>query len=325
MVSRSESVTASNPARQKGMTSIILLASLLVAPAPSQQTGPGIRDSLKNLYTIKKGYQSTIRQQGLRPIYTENQFRSYWTQSTGQPGNMAPAGIDWVKQMVLAVHLGQRNTGGFDVDVMRIDTTNGVASVLVRERRPDQNMIVTQALTSPWAIVRFDRTTLPFRMELTQGSQGSQVFMPNGGTVIKQGGLTISMGNSGPYQGYGDGWAEYDNGVWCDVSQPYDYVLSSQAEFTRYCMNVRGRRLDQVPANIDWTTEKLVAIHVGERPNPGYRIQISKIEIAGGQGVITATEVLDPNFIGVTGKTARPFVMVKVSRAVPNWKVVFKK
>lgn len=306
------------------MASALLLASIIALGSPVQQTGPGIRDSVKNLFTIKKGYQSSIKQLGLRPIYTQNQFQTYWAQSTGQPANTAPGGIDWIKQMVLAVHLGQRTTGGFDVDVMRIDTSNGVASVLVRERKPLQGEIVAQAFTSPWVIVRFDRTTLPFRMELTQ-SQNSQIILPNGGSVIRQGGLTITTGNPVVWATYGDGWAEYDRGIWCESAETNQFVISSQTEFTEYFVSIRGKRADQVPLNVNWATEKLVAIHIGDRPNPGYRIQVEKIEVVGNQGIIHAVEVSDTNFAGVRGRNARPYVMVKVSRMVPAWKVDLRK
>ncbi len=290
---------------------------VLVATITPQQTGPGIRNSLKNLYTIKKGQSSSVTRQGLRPIYSEADYLSYWTQTMGQSANSAPRGINWSQQMLLAVHIGQRPSGGYDADVFRVDTSNNVASVLVRERKPVPNEMTTQALTSPWVLLRFDRTSMPFRMELTQAAD-SNVFMPNGGTVIRQGGLTISMGNPT----FGDYWSEYERGNWCTNLAADPCLISTQQELYTYWYRVRGQRPQEAPTDIDWNYERLFAIHVGERAKAGARLNVVSVDIKDGQGVVYVQESFEPL---ARGRSSRPYLLLRVDRRVANWKIEIKK
>ena len=73
--------------------------------------------------------------------------------------------VDFHKEMVLAVFLGQRPTGGFAIEIKAVDTRADALHVLVEETSPPPEAMVTQAFTSPYHIVRLKRVALPVQFE----------------------------------------------------------------------------------------------------------------------------------------------------------------
>ncbi|MPY65260.1 protease complex subunit PrcB family protein [Deinococcus sp. SDU3-2] len=61
-------------------------------------------------------------------------------------------------ETVVGVFLGQRPTGGYGVQVTGASVQNGVLTLTVNIRAPGPGAITTQALTSPWTLVRVPGT-----------------------------------------------------------------------------------------------------------------------------------------------------------------------
>lgn len=64
-----------------------------------------------------------------------------------------PPQIDFETQMVLAVFLGIKRTGGYDVRIVRVVESGRRLEVFVKSSSPAPGDIVTQALTAPYHIV----------------------------------------------------------------------------------------------------------------------------------------------------------------------------
>jgi hypothetical protein len=63
-----------------------------------------------------------------------------------------PPDVDFTKNNVVAIFMGQKNTGGYSISVKSITVDdNNTVTVKVRETRPDGGMVTT-ALTSPYCI-----------------------------------------------------------------------------------------------------------------------------------------------------------------------------
>jgi len=93
---------------------------------------------------------------GNRLITSRIDFESYWTRLTGE--RSVPNDIDWSRDMVVAIHLGRRMTGGFGIQVVSVDLTRpGEVTVNWAERKPLAGTIASQAITSPYALVRIPR------------------------------------------------------------------------------------------------------------------------------------------------------------------------
>lgn len=61
--------------------------------------------------------------------------------------------IDFSREAVILVALGQRPTGGYEVEITTVQARGDTAVVLYVERRPGPRCMTTQALTSPYHIV----------------------------------------------------------------------------------------------------------------------------------------------------------------------------
>jgi hypothetical protein len=67
------------------------------------------------------------------------------------------ADIDFGKEMVIAVALGQKRTGGYGIEVREINEVDGKLEVIVESTSPKPSGMVSQALTQPIHVVRTAR------------------------------------------------------------------------------------------------------------------------------------------------------------------------
>lgn len=92
-----------------------------------------------------------------RVLRTAEEWSAFWRQ-VERP---APQPFDATKQMAVVVALGEKRTGGFSVEIDSAQAADGNLVVTYREAAPDPSMMVTQALTAPWAAAIVPRSTLP--------------------------------------------------------------------------------------------------------------------------------------------------------------------
>lgn len=72
--------------------------------------------------------------------------------------------------MAVAVFMGERRTGGYAIEVVSVRAAEGRLVVDYRESAPSPEMMVTQAITAPWAIALIGRTELPVTFQKLSAS-----------------------------------------------------------------------------------------------------------------------------------------------------------
>jgi hypothetical protein len=87
----------------------------------------------------------------------------------GRP--MPPPDVDFKKEMVLAVFMGERYTGGYAVEIKDAVEDKGKLVVTVVERSPGPADIVTQAITNPFHVAVVKRSTLPVQWKVVSASR----------------------------------------------------------------------------------------------------------------------------------------------------------
>ena len=105
--------------------------------------------------TVAKGYQSGISEP--LEIVARNQadWTALWKKHASTESNPPPApAIDFGKEMVVAVFLGERPTGGHDIEITSVERSGDNLVVSFVERSPQPGGVVTQAFTQPFHIVR---------------------------------------------------------------------------------------------------------------------------------------------------------------------------
>lgn len=67
--------------------------------------------------------------------------------------------IDFSNQSILVVYLGERNTGGYSIDVSNIYWNKNNLIVQTSETKPQKGEMVTMAITNPYCIVKIPKTS----------------------------------------------------------------------------------------------------------------------------------------------------------------------
>lgn len=106
--------------------------------------------------TIAQGSTSGIEEPRQVIIRSQSDWASLWKQH-GSP-DLLPE-VDFTKEIVAAVFLGTRPTGGFSTQISRSRLEGTTLVIEYSEQAPSADAIVTQALTSPFHIVRLPRHT----------------------------------------------------------------------------------------------------------------------------------------------------------------------
>lgn len=68
------------------------------------------------------------------------------------------AKVDFARQNVVAVFMGQKNTGGHSITIQNVTISNNTAEVLTVEEYPKRGGMVTMALTAPYCIAVIPKT-----------------------------------------------------------------------------------------------------------------------------------------------------------------------
>jgi hypothetical protein len=111
--------------------------------------------------TIAKGVRSGIREPVQIAIRSQSEWQKLWRQHTSTSTASAPLPVvDFDKEIVAAVFLGERPTGGYTVEISAAEVAGSLLTVFVKETSPNPGAIVTQGFTQPFHIVRIEAATV---------------------------------------------------------------------------------------------------------------------------------------------------------------------
>lgn len=64
--------------------------------------------------------------------------------------------VDFRNQVVISLHMGTRNTGGYGIQVSNVEINGNTTFVKVKETTPNPDDMVTMALTQPFCLIIID-------------------------------------------------------------------------------------------------------------------------------------------------------------------------
>jgi hypothetical protein len=137
-------------------------AHALISPPPVSQVAAA-QSSTKltvdvSFQTVVKGSRSGIREPLQIVIRSQTEWDALWKKHVSIEMNPPPPpAIDFNKQIVIGVFLGEKPTGGYDVEIIRAEQTDGALVIHYREKNPPPGGIVIQSLTQPFHIIRVAR------------------------------------------------------------------------------------------------------------------------------------------------------------------------
>jgi hypothetical protein len=134
----------------------LALAAAALMQASQSPSSPGA------LRTIDRGAQSNIDSTRQAVARTEAEFVALWKAHNYE--KPAPA-VDFTREMVVAVFMGSRPTGGFSVEIVSAAERGGEIVVGYRERLPSADAMTAQVLTSPYHIAAIPKSEKAVRFE----------------------------------------------------------------------------------------------------------------------------------------------------------------
>jgi len=136
----------------------LLLAMLALFTAACSM--PPVQELPVPFTTIAMGEQSGIHRPKNVVVRTEAEWTRLWQAHDASPADKRPP-IDFDRDMVIAVFLGQRPTAGYRVRIMDVRQSPDELQVHVRERKPDSQAVLAQVLSYPFVMIRLPRKDLP--------------------------------------------------------------------------------------------------------------------------------------------------------------------
>jgi hypothetical protein len=135
----------------------LLLACLCLSGCPATRPVEGP----VALFPLAAEIYSGVREARREVLRDADSWQKLWDQ-TQNARRIAPP-VDFERQMVLFVALGERRTGGYAIEIVRAEVVEGTLVVHVKETAPKPGAIATMALTAPLHAVAVPRSELPVR------------------------------------------------------------------------------------------------------------------------------------------------------------------
>jgi hypothetical protein len=106
--------------------------------------------------TLDKGLISGVREPTQVVVRTRDDWAALWGRHMQIQAPEAPP-VDFSRDMVVALFMGERPTGGYRIEITRVERTDSGLSVHYRSQAPDPETMVSQALTQPFHLVAIAR------------------------------------------------------------------------------------------------------------------------------------------------------------------------
>jgi len=117
--------------------------------------------------TVAKGFRSGIRAPLQAVARSQSEWDGLWRKHVSNQTNPPPPpSIDFTKEIVAAVFLGEKPTGGYEIQIVSADRSDGSLTLSFDEKHPPPGGMTIQAFTQPFHIVRVAATgteTVVFR------------------------------------------------------------------------------------------------------------------------------------------------------------------
>lgn len=121
--------------------------------------------------TVDQGVFSGIQERAQRVIGGAEEWKVLWaSRSSAIPSPLPPPPINFSREMVIAVSMGEQRTGGYSIEIQKIEEGRYSLEVLVSEAFPLPGALVAQVLTQPYHIIKVERRELPVRFRIVRTS-----------------------------------------------------------------------------------------------------------------------------------------------------------
>jgi hypothetical protein len=107
--------------------------------------------------TLAHGSASGVVQPTRIVVRSQNDWAALWSRHVRTQSTSPPPPVDFSRDMVVALFMGERPTAGYAIEVTRIERTGAGLTVHYRMTRPDPAALNAQALTQPFQLIKLPR------------------------------------------------------------------------------------------------------------------------------------------------------------------------
>jgi hypothetical protein len=236
--------------------------------------------------TVKGGSASNASKPMHKVFRSSEEFANYWAATFGAAP--MPKRIDWTRSELVAIHLGNRGSYGYQITVLSVARVGEDTVVNWCERLPAGAGATHARPSSPYVIASF-----PIQ-------PGKVLFRG----VVQDPRKPYGSADAYPIQ-------TFLSGAHCLLKTETTAVLSDRKAMTDLWATAFGSATP--PPACDFTKWRLVAVFLGQRPTPGYVPVIDHIARIGPNEVqVTYSETKpDPGKI-LPQLVTNPFVIIQV-------------
>jgi len=154
-------------------TFVIIVISFVLLPSCVEELGRPTDSQEEDVSlpfsTISKGTFSGCTTKQNLVIKTQEQWVKLWKKhtSTRMPQTPTPK-VDFTKQMILAIFGGQKPTGGFAVEIVKVEKGRDKIKVFFKETVPPPDALVSQVFTQLYHIIKVEKSDLPVTFEVKE-------------------------------------------------------------------------------------------------------------------------------------------------------------
>lgn len=143
-------------------------AVYLISPA-AEKLGGNEERTLMVLDRLHKGQNSGIKEVQNLAITSSTVWMDLWINKIKFEGKTKGAPyVKFDEDMVIAVFQGEKPNGGYSIEITGVYEEKNKIVAEVKEISPGQNCINTEALTSPFEIVKVPKTDKPVEFKISQ-------------------------------------------------------------------------------------------------------------------------------------------------------------
>ncbi len=122
--------------------------------------------------TLSRGLSSGLTEPRRQVIREEGAWYRLWSEHAAEMNRVAlPPEVSFAHEMVVAVAMGERPTGGYLVEIVDVELQGRTLRVLVGERRPSPGTLQIQRATQPFIFVALP--AIRGRIDFRTVSEGS--------------------------------------------------------------------------------------------------------------------------------------------------------
>jgi len=272
------------------MRARLAFSILLILTTALGYSQRGINDGIV-WRSYRQGTQSQITQPRNIVIQNQGAFDTYWKEHTGE--QRGPRDVDFNKELLIAVHVGQRTSGGYRVIIQSVQRTKpGEIKVSYVENAPAPGGFNTAVMTSPFEIVRVERAN----------AVGSFVFE----------GRKRTGTSDLPVFGNEFSWRTYMTDTIGGGPREFTRAITTAQEFEAYWSQIG--QPGRAPNDIDWNSEMLLVMHLGTRGTTGYDVLVDRLEVVPGGVVVHYLEKAPAEGQRTRVTATSPYVVIRLAR-----------